>query len=79
MGELLGEGRFSRVYLGVRTRDSSGEAGGEVGGEVALKELERGVLSEDEEAVEMLEAEVRARVSVRVKGLEVRVRVLGLG
>jgi len=49
--DVIGEGRFSKVYAGVH------EERGEV---VALKELDMGALEEDEEALEMLEAEVLA-------------------
>ena len=51
MGDCIGEGRFSKVY-------TANPVGG--GKPVALKEVELGVLEEDEEALEMLEAEVNA-------------------
>ena len=49
--DLLGEGRFSKVYSAVN------EATGQV---LALKELDMGAIEEDEEGIEMLEAEVLA-------------------
>jgi serine/threonine protein kinase len=49
--DLLGEGRFSKVYSVVD------EATGQV---LALKELDMGAIEEDEEGLEMLEAEVLA-------------------
>jgi serine/threonine protein kinase len=49
--DLLGEGRFSKVYSVVE------EATGQV---LALKELDKGAIVEDEEGLEMLEAEVLA-------------------
>ena len=51
IGNVIGEGRFSKVYQGVKV---------EGGNTVALKELDLGALEEDEEALEMLEAEVVA-------------------
>lgn len=51
VGEVIGEGRFSKVYAGMRTKDES---------QVALKEIDQNALEEDEEALEMLEAEVIA-------------------
>jgi serine/threonine protein kinase len=48
---MLGEGRFSKVYSAVN------EATGQV---LALKELDMGAIEEDEEGLEMLEAEVLA-------------------
>jgi serine/threonine protein kinase len=49
--DVIGEGRFSKVYAAVDERN------GQV---LALKELDMGALEEDEEALEMLEAEVFA-------------------
>ena len=51
VGDIIGEGRFSKVYAG--THAATGEP-------VALKELDKEALQEDEEALEMLEAEVLA-------------------
>ena len=51
VGKVIGEGRFSKVYAG--SSKSSGLA-------IALKEIDIGTLEEDEEALEMLEAEVLA-------------------
>ena len=51
LGDVIGEGRFSKVYSGKRVED---------GKLVALKEIDVAVLEEDEEALEMLEAEVNA-------------------
>jgi len=54
MGEVIGEGRFSKVYEGV------GTSGEHAGMKIALKEIDIGTLEEDEEALDMLEAEVLA-------------------
>jgi len=51
IGAMLGEGRFSQVFVAARI-DS--------GDEFALKAMEMGTINEDEEALEMLEAEVQA-------------------
>jgi hypothetical protein len=50
MGEVIGEGRFSKVYAGV----------GKDVKNVALKEIDIALLEEDEEALDMFEAEVLA-------------------
>ena len=55
MGSLLGEGRFSKVWS---AKPASGDA--PVSVPVALKEIALDVLEEDEEAFEMLEAEIDA-------------------
>ena len=55
LGKLLGEGRFSRVYAATPV-----EADGVPTTPVALKEIGLDVLNDDEEALEMLEAEVEA-------------------
>ena len=49
--DVLGEGRFSRVYAAVDVRN------GQV---LALKELDMSAIAEDEEAFDMLKAEVLA-------------------
>ncbi|KAL3894649.1 MAG: hypothetical protein SGPRY_013751, partial [Prymnesium sp.] len=54
-GELLGEGRFSRVYAA-----TPAEERGMASSSIALKEIGLGVLEDDEEAMEMLEAELLA-------------------
>jgi len=51
VGDVIGEGRFSKVYEGLRLSSNN---------KVALKEIDQGALEEDEEALEMLEAEVVA-------------------
>jgi serine/threonine protein kinase len=78
MGEVIGEGRFSKVYEGVRAARSRsrasarsaadpharapqvGTSGEHAGMKIALKEIDIGTLEEDEEALDMLEAEVLA-------------------
>jgi serine/threonine protein kinase len=52
LGELIGEGRFSQVFSAKRVAN--------VEGEVALKVMELGVVTVDDEALEMLEAETSA-------------------
>lgn len=56
IGDVIGEGRFSKVYSGIGTEASKTGAGVLV----ALKEIDQCTLEEDEEAIEMLEAEVLA-------------------
>lgn len=56
IGSVIGEGRFSKVYSGVGSTSSATGAGVLV----ALKEIDQCTLEEDEEAIEMLEAEVNA-------------------
>lgn len=50
LGEVLGEGRFSQVFSARRIEL-------DIEGEVALKVMELNVVTEDDEALEMLEAE----------------------
>lgn len=50
LGEVLGEGRFSQVFSARRIEP-------DIEGEVALKVMELNVVTEDDEALEMLEAE----------------------
>ena len=57
--ELLGEGRFSQVHAARRCCGPSGSSG-EGGGGFALKVMDLVILHSDEEALEMLEAEVLA-------------------
>ena len=56
IGALLGEGRFSQVSRGRRVEGASNAPEGEI----ALKVIPLATLDDDEEAVEMLEAEVAA-------------------
>ena len=56
IGALLGEGRFSQVSRGCRVEGASNAPDGEI----ALKVIPLATLDDDDEAVEMLEAEVAA-------------------
>lgn len=55
LGELIGEGRFSQVFVARRQPSAEG-----AGGIVALKAMELSTLINDDEALEMLEAECSA-------------------